>query len=63
MEPPKPTVKRAFAIIRALGLMASRRDGEWRINLPGGAGATAYYTDDALDAVKTARDMARRASA
>jgi hypothetical protein len=60
------TIKSACALgfkntrraIRALGLTASRRNGEWRVNLPGGSEATAYYTNDNDDALATAKAMA-----
>jgi hypothetical protein len=52
-----PTVAETLAAIRATGATARRREGEWRVNLPDGSEATAYYTDDADDAVQTARAM------
>lgn len=49
--------------IRALGLTCGRTAyGEYRINLSracGGSEATAYYTDDAADALATAAHMRR----
>lgn len=47
--------------IRATGCTARYKDGEWRVNLPGGTEATAYYTNDGDDAIATARCMARQA--
>jgi hypothetical protein len=46
--------------IRALGLTVYRVDGEWRVNYQGGKEATAYYTDDAQDALDTTRAMVAR---
>ena len=47
----------AFKAIRDLGMTVHCCDGEWRVNFPNGKEATAYYTDDAQDAVDTARAM------
>ena len=47
----------AIAAIRATGASAKYQDGEWRVNVPGGSEATAYYTNDADDAINTARRM------
>lgn len=47
-------------LIRGLGLTYSRRDAEIRVNFKDGAEATAYYTNDALDAYHAALDMAGR---
>lgn len=46
--------------IRALGLTATYRDGEWRVNFANGREATAYYTTDNADALATARLMAQK---
>ena len=46
------------AAIRQLGLTCRYRDGEYRVNLPKGTEATAYYTNDAADAIATAKRMA-----
>lgn len=45
--------------IKALGgnIVATIRDGEFRVNYRGGNEVTAYYTTDAQDAVDTARAM------
>jgi hypothetical protein len=51
------TQKEVEKIVRALGLAARVVDGEWRINFKRGAESTAYYTDDSMDAVATARLM------
>jgi len=51
---------RARMILRALGIVIRREDGEFRVNFRGGDEATAYYTNDLDDAVGTGRDMARR---
>lgn len=60
MRPRSTTITRAEVMrtIRSLGLSASRRDGEWRINFRGGREATAYYTEDEQDALDTADSMA-----
>lgn len=50
------TQKATIKAIRALGLTCTRTAyGEYRINLRKGTEATAYYTDDADDALATAR--------
>jgi hypothetical protein len=51
------TVRETVAAIRATGATVSCRGGEWRVNVPDGTEATAYYTDDAEDALGTARVM------
>lgn len=53
------TQKQVISAIRGLGLSVRVSDGEYRINYPGGAESTAYYTSEASDAVGTARVMAR----
>ena len=53
-------IKTALAIIRRLGMKAGHRDGEYRVNYPGGTEATAYYTTDADDAIGTATEMVKR---
>lgn len=53
-----PTVKDTMAAIRALGnITVNRRDGEWRVNFRGEDENTAYYTNDADDALGTAKLM------
>ncbi len=53
----EPTVNEAFDQIRATGAKVTRKDGEFRVNVPGGTEGTAYYTDDAKDAIGTAKVM------
>lgn len=53
-------VKIATALIRSTGATVSRRDGEWRVNVPNGAETPAYYYTDAEDAVDTAFAMMER---
>lgn len=53
--------KALFGAVRALGLTISKRDGEYRITVPGlpreRAEAVAAYTDDRGDAWGTAQAM------
>lgn len=51
-------VKQTRAAIRALGLSATRTDGEWRVAFSFDNEATAYYTTDNDDALRTAAAMA-----
>jgi len=51
------TVRDTLAAIRSLGCTARRTDGEWRVRMPDGG---TYFTDDAADAIATARYMAER---
>ncbi len=53
-------IKQTIQTIRDLGLTCRCHDGEWRINFFGGNEDTAYYTDDAEDAVDTAKAMLGR---
>jgi hypothetical protein len=53
------TVKQTIASCRALGMTCRYSDGEYRVNYPGGAESTAYYTSDSSDAIGTARQMAK----
>jgi hypothetical protein len=53
----KGGVAEAFAAIRATGASVKRVDGELQVNVPGGTEATVYFTDDAEDALATARAM------
>jgi hypothetical protein len=55
-----PTIKEAFREIRSTGAHVGRSEGEWRVNIPGGNEATAYYTDDTEDAILTAHEMMKR---
>lgn len=57
-ETEKLNVENTRRAIRALGLTASRGDGEWRINLTDGTEATPYYTHDNEDALATAKVIA-----
>ena len=46
--------------VRAMGMTCRYDNGEYRVNIPtawGGSEATAYYTNDADDAIGTARIM------
>ena len=56
----KLTDKEAQKQIRETGATVSRKDGEYKVNVPGGTEATAYYTDDPSDAVGTARAMMKQ---
>jgi hypothetical protein len=49
------TVKSTLAALRALGVRASYKEGEYRITLAGESAA--YYTTDAEDALDTAKVM------
>lgn len=42
------------------GMTLTKKEGEYRVNFPGGKEATAYYTDDLSDAFATGVDMALR---
>jgi hypothetical protein len=54
----KLTIKEAMFRIRQMGLTVGRTaHREFRINFPDGTEGTAYYTNDAQDAVDTARAM------
>jgi len=60
------TVKQTIDAVRALGLTCTRTSfGEYRINFPAPRGdeATAYYTEDADDAIGTAMSMAQAGEA
>lgn len=50
-------VKDTAKAIKALGPSCRRQDGEWRINIAPYREETAYYTDDADDALATAQRM------
>lgn len=53
------TLSNATTICRDLGITLRKTDGEYRINYRGSSDeATAYYTDDIMDAVETAAAMA-----
>lgn len=51
------TQKQAIHHIRSMGASIKISEGEYRINIPKGNEATAYYTDDPEDAINTARHM------
>jgi hypothetical protein len=51
------TVKEALGRIRDACCTASYHDGEYRVNLRNGSESTAYYTNNAADAVATAHAM------
>jgi hypothetical protein len=54
------TIKEAKETVRALGLTLTKRDGEYRVAVPGDREhRVSYYTDDIEDAVWTAHHMAR----
>src|SRR5262249_38838190 len=58
---PAMTLQEAKSIARHLGLTLRKvRSSEYRVNFRDGNEATAYYTDNLEDAVKTAVEMARR---
>jgi hypothetical protein len=55
------TLQKAKSIARHLGLTLRKvRSGDYRVNFRDGNEATAYYTDNLEDAVKTAVEMARK---
>jgi hypothetical protein len=56
----KGGVAETTAAIRATGASVKRVDGEWQVNVPGGTEATTYFTDNAEDALATARAMMAR---
>ena len=56
----KWTTASAKTAIRATGCTVRVTDGEFRVVPPGGDELSAYYTDDAADAVGTARAIERR---
>ena len=60
VTPPAPSIKATLAAIKATGATARCVDGEYRVNTPGGKEATASYTNDAEDAIGTARAMMAR---
>lgn len=53
-------LERLKAELRPLGMAASKRDGEYRINFLFASDDSAYYTECYFDAVSTAKDMAAR---
>ena len=57
------TLAEARVTLRDAGVALSKRDGEYRVNFLGGREASAYYTNDLVDAIRTGLDMARRLAA
>lgn len=53
------TQKEVFQKLRALGLAVSKRNGEFRVAIPGNS-ASAYFTEDLQDAYKTGCAMAAK---
>ena len=47
--------------LQGLGVVISKKDGEYRVNRRGAGEGPAYYTDDLTDAVMTGRSMRRSA--
>jgi hypothetical protein len=58
-------LKAAKSELRAIGVTIRYQSDlrEYRVNLVGGTEATAYYTDDLVDATLTGRHMASHARA
>lgn len=56
------TLKGAQREMRAIGIVLTHFDGEYRVNLRGGTEATACYETDLESAVDTGRAMARLAT-
>jgi hypothetical protein len=54
------TIKQAREELGRVGMVLRASDGEFRVNVRGGAESTAYYTNDLDDAVGTGRLMAAR---
>jgi hypothetical protein len=55
------TLQEAKSIARHVGLTLRKvRSSDYRVNFRDGNEATAYYTDNLEDAVKTAVEMARK---
>jgi hypothetical protein len=56
----KRTTKKAVrAYVRSLGLTVTWKGNEFRVNYPGAHDGTAYYSDNAEDAIQTAQLMAQ----
>lgn len=53
----KATVAQVKVMLRARGIVLSKKDGEYRVNFRGGREGTAYYTDDLADALSTGQAM------
>lgn len=56
----KQTMNAIFAIGDGKTMVARYTAGEWRVNIKGGSEAGAYYTNDADDALGTAKLMYAR---
>lgn len=54
------TLSDAKKLVRTLGMVISKNDGEYKVNFSNGQENTAYYTDDLDDAILTAKDMHNR---
>jgi len=48
------TLQSAATMLRFWGCTIRKQDGEYRVNLKGNSEDSAYYTNDIIDAVKTA---------
>ena len=57
----KLTAKQAQIYLASLGLVLSKKSGEYRVNYRDGIEDAAYYTDDLDDAVGTAEFMLKEA--
>ena len=53
------TLEEAKEKLRKVGMVLSKKDGEYRVNFPNGKEETAYYTPDIEDAVATGEELAR----
>ena len=58
--PRRMTLADAKHELRGVGVIISKKDGEYRVNRRGAGEGPAYYTDDLTDAVMTGRAMGRR---
>lgn len=60
-----PTIRRTIELIHAMGLSASYKNGEFRIDYPANnpKADTGYYTNSRHDALFTAQAMATRKDA
>lgn len=54
----KLTNKEVTAACKELGITARKVDGEWQVRRKGAAAITTYFTNDAQDALDTARLIA-----
>jgi hypothetical protein len=53
------TLKDAAEKLKACGMQIVTQPGEYRVNYCGGREATAYFTDDLADALRTGKIMAQ----